>query len=387
MKIKINHTVLRKLREDHNIPIDKLAQKLSLSQSEYARYENEDIEVDLDFAERIAGFFNYNWSVFLLNSPPNLIGNNPDNRTQENKTPTLSNKTIKAIEDARFILNFSDSLPNKLKVQLPSYDDIKSISPEELGNKIRKLSEISIDQQEKFNSTSEAFKTWIKFVESRSVFVSQYRLGNEDKVRAFSISENNQAIIVLNSADEFTGRIFSLFHEFCHILRRNAGLCDLHSSKDSDVEVYCNRFAAAFLAPLDVIQNYIETIGTRTISANLDLYVKKIANKLRVSRLVIYRRFTTVNLIPEFEYNKIHNSYLIEQKDFGSNRQAEEIETEEEGFGNYYLSKKLNNGESYTHSIFHAYDSGNISPIEASSGLGISVKNLEKYRRVTAPIY
>jgi len=125
MKIAIKHGLLRSLRESRNVPIEAMLRKLSISQEEYKKFENEDFEVDQDYADRIASILGYNWSVFLLERQP-VFKKNVDNRTLENKTTHLSKKTILAIEDANFILSFYSGLPNKQGLKLPKFEDIEN---------------------------------------------------------------------------------------------------------------------------------------------------------------------------------------------------------------------------------------------------------------------
>ena len=378
MKIVIKHDFLKNLREGRNVPVENMLHKLSLSKDEYQKFEESDFEIDQDYADRIANILGYNWSVFLLEKQP-VFKKNVDNRTIENKTTHLSKKTILAIEDVNFILSFYSGLPNKQELKLPKFEDIENSEPEDLANKLRESSGIATDVQERFSGDSDALDRWINYVESLGILVSQYNLDLDDKVRAFSVLENGQAIIVLNTADLIPARSFSLFHELGHIIRRTEGLCDLHSSKDKDVETYCNRFAAAFLAPTKFIGDYIQREGRSQILQNLEWHVSRIASKLKISKLAVYRRLATLGLIDNSRYMEIHNKYL--KFNFTKPvRTRTDDEGRSRGGGNFYLIAKQKNGEFYSKNVFEAYDYGYITPMEASSALGVSVGILDKYR-------
>ncbi len=378
MKIAIKHVFLKELRESRNVPIEVMLHKLNLSKDDYQKFENVDFETDEDNAERIANILGYNWSVFLLDKQP-VFKKNVDNRTLENKTAHLSKKTILAVEDANFILSFYSGLPNKQELKLPKFEDIENSEPEDLANKLRESSGITTDVQEKFTSDSDALNRWINYIESLGILVSQYNLDLDDKVRAFSVLENGQAIIVLNTSDLIPARSFSLFHELGHIIRRTEGLCDLHSSKDKDVETYCNRFAAAFLAPAKFIDSYIQKEGKSQILSNLEWHVSKISSKLKISKLAVYRRLATLGLIDNSKYMEFHNKYL--KFNFTKPVRAKtEDGSKPRGGGNFYLIAKQKNGEFYSKNVFEAYDYGYITPMEASSALGVSIGILDKYR-------
>ena len=51
-----------------------------------------------------------------------------------------------------------------------------------------------------------------------------------DEMRGFSISAEPFPVIVVNAKDSPRGRVFTLIHEFAHILTNRGGLCDLHTT-------------------------------------------------------------------------------------------------------------------------------------------------------------
>lgn len=378
MKITVKYQVLKSLRESRNIPIETMPKRLNISNAEYEKLEVENTEVDIAFARKLANIFKHNWSVFLLDEAPSFIGKNVDNRTHENKTPALSSKTVDAMENARFVLAFAQSMPIEQEVELPNIGSISSQTPETVARKLRKISGISIEDQKHFKDISKAFKTWLKFIESLGIFVSQYSLGDEDKVRAFSMVENKNAIIVLNTDDIYEARIFSLFHEMWHIMNRRGGICDLEGSNDTDIEVLCNRFAAAFLAPMNIVEKYIEKEGKQSIRTDLENHVGKLAFMLKVSKLVIYRRFTTVGLLDNEVYSEIHRTYLKTR-----HRRRKTTGGKKSG-GNYYTTLRVRNGNAFSREVIRAYDAGSVTLSGASSALGIAPKNFENYRYITA---
>lgn len=379
MKVTLKHQILKKLRESRTIPLEVMPRKLGISLDDYKKYESEDTEVDLNLADRIASVFRRNWSVFLLDELPKESLVKRDNRTVENQTPSLHEKTIEAIEDANYIFEFVQGLSTHGGLLIPKHDDIKDLDAEELANRVRKQSKTSMEVQEKFRDTSDAFRQWRFLVESMGIFVSQYPLDYKDKIRAFSVSDHDRAIIVLNTNDTTTGRIFSLFHELCHILRRNSGICDLHYSMSPDVEVFCNQFAAAFLVPIEVMDGYVKSKGENAVVSNLDWHAKSLSGRLKVSQLVIYRRFATLGIISDSDYSAIHKKFL---KEFIVRRK--EPEEESAGGPNFYTVRKLRNGEAYPNTVFEALNVGEITVFEASNALGVGISKLGEYRSRTA---
>ena len=376
MNIIIKHEFLRNLRESRLIPQKAMSLKLGITQEEYLNFETNDNEVDTDFANKVASVFKRNWSVFLLDNPPISVTIDHDNRISGHQRGSFHNKTIEAIEDADFLLGFSENFEDGLSKLALNLSDANKLNAEDMGNILREKSAITIDNQMKFKSDSVALKTWISFIESQGIFVSQYPLDEDDNIRAFSKIKNGRAIIVLNSLDTYRGRSFSLFHEYGHILRRTSGICDLYNSGTSAAEVYCNLFSAAFLVPINTIKDYISSVGKNDFINNIDEYVSRISSQLKVSNLVIYRRLLTLSLIRTEYYSEIHDKSV---KSFIKPRRISE-----DGGGDYYATRRVRNGVSYSNGVFNALDSGRISITEAGNALGVGINNLYKYRTFSA---
>lgn len=86
------------------------------------------------------------------------------------------------------------------------------------------------------------------------VLVLQVQAISVLEMRGFSISGDVLPVVVLNGGDPPRGRIFTLMHEFAHVLLSAAGVCDVLPRRAirapaDEVEVFCNRVAAAILMP------------------------------------------------------------------------------------------------------------------------------------------
>ena len=70
---------------------------------------------------------------------------------------------------------------------------------------------------------------------NRKLLVSEFR--------GFTLLDSYAPIIFINGRDSSNGKLFTIIHEFCHVLLGEEGVSDGNS------EPYCNRFAAEFLVP------------------------------------------------------------------------------------------------------------------------------------------
>jgi Zn-dependent peptidase ImmA (M78 family) len=149
----------------------------------------------------------------------------------------------------------------------------------------------------------------------------EYDLGddNSDDVRAFCL-ETEISIIVLNENDIAPVRLFSLFHEVCHLIRHESGICfpkEEETNRDkagrASEETFCNRFAAKFLMPSDDVdilaKEYPDQVDYKAL--------KKMAGWFSVSGMAM-----------SIELNERHKAKALSNRDY--EKQIEDDEEEQE---------------------------------------------------------
>ena len=107
-----------------------------------------------------------------------------------------------------------------------------------------------------------------------------------EEFRGFTLLDSYAPIIFINGRDSNNGKLFTLIHEFCHILLGKEGV------SDSSSEPYCNMFAGEFL-----VQSLYFTLD----GVNLQKCMNKLEN-FKVSQYVIYRVALTHGYITQRQY-------------------------------------------------------------------------------------
>ena len=105
-----------------------------------------------------------------------------------------------------------------------------------------------------------------------------------DELSGFSVFRDGMAAICINDREPTEGaKIFTLLHEYSHLLLRRTGISD--ENNDNEVERFCNEFAASFLIPR---QPLVDATGDVEIPHEFsDSDVKNLARKFRVSNRAI----------------------------------------------------------------------------------------------------
>ena len=154
----------------------------------------------------------------------------------------------------------------------------------------RKRFGVSVEEQQKWQQgTGQATREWRKRIEDHGVFT--YMISMPPEVSGFSMFRDGVAAICVNDGQSTNGRkIFTMFHEYCHLLLRSAGVSDENST--NDVERYCNEFAASFLVPKDSLAQSVN--GLTEVS---DADVKRLAGRFRVSNSAMALRLEKTGFV------------------------------------------------------------------------------------------
>ena len=135
------------------------------------------------------------------------------------------------------------------------------------------------------------------------VFIKGYvggstrRTLNTTEFRAFTLADDIAPVIFINGRDAIKARIFSLVHEFMHLLLGRDGI-----SKNVQAETICNRATITALAPIELIVHEAHEANVeKPYRVTFDYQFSKplrqaIANQLQTGRLQYQQAFTLTGL-------------------------------------------------------------------------------------------
>ncbi|MFC1679817.1 ImmA/IrrE family metallo-endopeptidase [Elusimicrobiota bacterium] len=200
-------------------------------------------------------------------------------------------------------------------------------NPEEVGRRIRQLLGINAKKQHQWNDTNEALNTWRAAAEGAGILVFQTSKLPLSVLRGFSISQFPLPVVVLNTKDSESARIFTLAHELAHILLHQGAICDIYEEferhpKEQAIEVFCNHVAGATLVPRARLVEAYERLKRTGRATSLDEYAANLARLFRVSREVILRRCLTFGFIKEATYAKKREELLKEYEQLRKRKKA-----------------------------------------------------------------
>ena len=177
-----------------------------------------------------------------------------------------------------------------------------------------------------------------------------------DEFRGFTLIDSYAPVIFINGADSNHGRLFTIIHEFCHILLGEEGVTD------SSSEPYCNSFAGEFLVPesrfIPVWNEHLEDYET-------------VAKRFKVSEYVIYRIALEHGYITRIQYHRLVERF---------NQRLQSLpERETRGGGDFYVTAHARLGESFSRTVVKAARAGELAYRDAYELLGLRGSTFTKY--------
>lgn len=375
--IKINPNVVKGLRESLNIDLANASKHSKLSAKRISEIESNLPEISkptLVELKALAKAYNKSLASLLLQE---VITEKPipkDRRTvKSEEIGHFDIKTIQVIEKARALGESFIKLKTELNIPINRFSFKATLSddPKFIATQFRKDWELS--ELSKQKDAQEAFEMFVEIVEKLGAFVFQLPL-NKDKLRGFSITDEEIPIIVIKRGNEpVTAKIFTLFHEVGHLLLNESGMCDITFGDRQQVEKWCNAFASEILVPSDellsnnIVMSYINR--KEKVWQKSDLI--KIGKVFFVGPLVILRKLYEHNLTTQKFYKEKLEMWnkptFVRPKEHKGRQIPKEIVSEK--------------GKTFIGLAFSAFDQNRINLKELSDYLGAKFIYIQRIRQ------
>jgi Zn-dependent peptidase ImmA (M78 family)/DNA-binding XRE family transcriptional regulator len=382
LEVSIEPKVLVWARESIGRKIQEVAKRMNTSEQTVIDWESGQKKPTLLQLEKLAKtIYKRPLAAFFLNTPPVESPLPTDYRIlPTDRKPPLSTKTRLAIRRARRLQSLATELIENLNKGVSKIETVRlSLNPEDISIKIRQGFQISVDEQFKWKNEYRAFNTWKRTLENFGILIFQMSIPLEDAIRGFSLVEGKIPTIVLNLKDSVNGRIFSLFHEYAHLLLNESGICNMEErfnlQKDREIEKFCNHFAGAFLVPKDYLLNHHLIKLIRQHPRIPDEILEKLAGDFKVSREVILLRLVVLGLSSNEFYKQKHTEW---------EKKAREIKKEEARIYKISQPKKCirENGIPFVTLVIDAHHKGVVTYRDVSDYLGVRTKYLPKIEQL-----
>lgn len=343
------------------------------------QWENGEDSPTINQLRKLANKYKRPLSVFYLDAPPVDFQPIKDFRRLPGEianvySPALLVQIRLAHERRELVLELLEDAGD-LPPPFPLLANLRE-DPEAIGMTIRNFLAISYEEQTRWREPYAALKAWRMRIEDAGVLVFQAPGIDREEMRGFSIYEPVLPVIVLNSKDRPTGRIFTLIHEFCHLMLREGGICDMREEEPRPpekqaVEVFCNRVAAATLMP----RNYL--LAESLITAKgaspewLDEELEMLGRRYGVSPEAVLRRLLTLGHTTPAFYKKKRTEFLARYATLKDMQAPVE----------QHIKVLSQVGRSFAHTVLQNYYENRITLSDVSGYLGLKIQHIPSFEQ------
>jgi Zn-dependent peptidase ImmA (M78 family) len=320
-EVEVNNEVLKSTIKTSGWDISKLAEKVGISEEDFNKILNNEKRLTITQLTKLSKLIKRPLAFFLLSElPPEEKKPLPkDYRMIPGREGVFSKETLLTIRIVRRLQTVSRELAQNLNTTLlPTVTKVTiHDNPQKIAEEYRNKVKFSEDTQKKYNP-NKLFNFLRDFIERQNILVFQFPMPVED-VRGFTLSDDIPKVIVINSKDQITARIFTLIHEFAHILL-NESVIDMPeeslvvSENQNEIEKWCNDFASEFLLP-ELLARRIFEENKPSLTETKTL--NRLSNKWKISKKFILYKMLKLNFINKPQFEDILKRPYKEKKEKG----------------------------------------------------------------------
>jgi Zn-dependent peptidase ImmA (M78 family) len=378
--------MLRWARKTAGYDVAAAAQELKQSEERLLQWEQGKAYPSIAQLRRMSDLYKRPTAVFYLPEPPQdfSVQRLPDfRRFPDGERHPLSPHLIYLIREAHERQEWAAQIRQEMGMKPLSF--VGSVTgdepPDVLAQRIREILDVRMEDQVSWRSTVRARRQWVESCEAKGVIVFQLHGVDPQETRGLALMNPLAPTICLNSRDVDSARVFTLIHEFTHILLGIEGISDLRvaaepRTRDEKREVYCNAVAAETLVPSKHLQRTLRAMAAFPLE---DKQVGRLAGQYSVSREVIARRLLTLKYISRTTYEEMRARFLREYE-------KAPPKGESEGGPSYARTIVSRRGRAFTRLVFDAYADSLITLRDVSSLLGVKVNHLESLKPELTPL-
>ncbi len=378
----IEPAVLKWARESMNLDFVAAERKIAVPPGRVAEWEAGQVRPTIPQLRRAAVVYRRPLAVFFLPQPPRDFDAMRDFRRHEGAgggdwSPELHAEYRRAItqrDNALELAELDESRPPTDWRLDASGNDARLAA---LGR--QRLVEVSpLRLPTAAGGKYDHINFWTAALEEAGVLVLATSRGSVavQEMRAFSLYYEESPVIVVNGADSVRGRLFSLLHEYAHLVLHTGGLCDTvtdlaATTPDRRLEARCNAIAADILMPRGSVldQRLVGMLAGQPTAWTYELLLEAAA-PFGVSAEAFLRRLLTLGLVSRDFYQDRREEFLAAYD--------EEEGRAKSGGGNWYYNTARDRGKGYIRRVADAHRRRVIDSYTAASFLDVKVEQIGK---------
>ncbi len=377
----INPLMLRWARETAGMDVAVAASKLKMQDAELRSLESGERNPRIAQLKRASDLYRRSIASFFLPAPPNVaprphdFRSLPNTEKQREYSPRLLFEIRKARWRRELALDLTEELGrpiNTFSEQLSLDDNIANAS-----KRMRTYLNVSLEEQLRWKDGHKALAQWLSAFETRQLLVFQTSRVDLNEMRGISLFEETLPIILLNGKDAARARIFTLIHEFGHLLLRSSATCEplvagdqRKPSADARVESFCNAFSAQLLVPTDSL---MAQPAVRNAKGDWSLKaLSDISISFSVSQEVVLRRLNELHLIDNKTFQVLLRQLQEEYEIIARRRKKKKG-----GGPSPTVLAARDNGKLFSSIMLSALERDFVTEVDVTNYLGLRMKHFD----------
>jgi Zn-dependent peptidase ImmA (M78 family) len=368
-RVMVKPEILRWARERANRSVDSLRSRFS----KYDRWERGEAMPTLKQLETFARITYVPVGYLFLPEPPSERIPIPDLRTIRNReieppSPNLLDTIYLCQQRQTWYRDYARSVGDKT---LNFVGSLRRDTPiEQVAEQMRQALDFDLEARRECGTWTEALRHFIEQADDLGILVmcssvvgnNNQRKLDTDEFRGLALVDDYAPLVFINGADTKAGQMFTLAHELAHIWLGESALSDVTAASEpsQQIEVWCNRVAAEFLVPLEVLRQ--ELHREAPLAA-----VPRLTRRFKVSTLVILRRIFDAKRIDRAAFEHAYEEEVARLRALAKSRG-----------GDFYLTLGARASKRFTRALVVSTLEGQSSFTEAFRLLGL--RKMETFR-------
>jgi Zn-dependent peptidase ImmA (M78 family) len=376
LKVEVNPQVFKWLRVSSGWSIEDVSKRLKTSIEVVESIEKGERHPTLRQLKELSNAYKRPLAAFLLSKPLDEPPLPKDYRMLPDKKNVFDKDTIYAIRKARnlqeiggeLLININDELKPKIKkvTTAKKSEDIALFYREKFG--------LTIENQKKIKNSRALYNHLRDIFEDLNILVFQFSMPIED-ARGFVLTDKIPNVIVVNSKDSIEARIFTLIHEFGHILLGETviDIPDITISNNK-IEYWCNQFSSSFLLPKQLSETLFKSNKETTLTDTKTL--NKLSRKYKLSKGMLLYNMLKQDFITKSEYERKIEQY----KPLEIEKTLKETKKKEKQSGGIPQDIRCLSevGNKFVSIVANNYDRNYITYTDALNFLSVKSRNFDK---------
>jgi len=319
----VNPNLLTWARESINMDIEEAADKLHVPPDRLRAWEAAELRPTIKQAREMARVYRRPLASFYLAERPSELGFSIPHdfrRLPEDQPRELSSDLIAELRRIEYLREAAVELTEEVPESPREFvGQIRLGEPlEQVANRVARLLGLPVAARQGWRKDYDALNNWKKAIENQGVLVMHLEHVEIREVRGIAIAEPIFPLIAVNGKDSPYGCVFTLLHEFIHLMLGATGMSNLRISRrpgnqEQRVEQFCNYAAGEVLIPRQDLLTHSMVQNVRGTEDWPDAVIAQIAKEFGVSREVVVRRLLILGKTSEAFYRRKRQEYTSER--------------------------------------------------------------------------